>query len=266
MLVTLNNICDFVLSAPSWRTAEPTKTPKPSNKLSPSTSQKTSTSKLDQRPTECSSSSSSTHFQAEEFKVSGLLTGCQYPGPGAHLSLSSPFILSPPSSDLNSVSKSHQSSSVHKGSDSAPVPKQPQVSLLPLETVSTPELQKSTFSTPESTRLSHHSFCAPKSILVGKGSLLSGSPLSSQNLESPLEEAIPLVRSLSSTPLCQRFPPDESSREWSHDEHILGHPVSVTQSPQAERMDEEDNLQSGKRIKECYQQLYCCTCKSDIMT
>lgn len=250
MLVNLNNICDFVLSASSWRTGERTKTPKPSKKLSPSTFQNTSTSKLDQRLTECSSSSSLAHFQTEVFKVSCPLTGSQHPGPGLHLSLSSSFILSPPSSDLNSVSKSHQSSSVHKGSDSTPVPKQPQVSLLPLEIVLPPELHQSTFSTPESTRRSRHSLCALKSTLLGKGSLQPGSSLSSQNPQSPLEEAVPLVKSLPSTPLCQGFPPDESSRGWSHDEHVLGH-------PQAERMDEEGNLQSGKRIKECYKQLYC---------
>lgn len=120
-------------------------------------------------------------------------------------------------------------------------PEQPPVSPLPLETVLPPEPPQSPSSRAESRRQSHQSVWALKSVLLVNGSLLPGSTLSSHNPVSTLEDASPLVKSLSRF---NEFLPDE----WSPptEEQVPGHPLGPTQNPQAERMDEEDSLESGE--------------------
>lgn len=100
-------------------------------------------------------------------------------------------------------------------------PEQPPVSLLPLETVLPPEPPQSPSSRAESKRQSHQSISL-----------------------STLEDASPLVKSLSSISLFNEFLPDE----WTPptEEQVPGHPLGPTQNPQAERMDEEDSLESGE--------------------
>lgn len=240
--------------ASSRCTAEATKTLKPPNKTSLGTSQNTIVhpSKPHQRPS--STSSSLTHSRADVSKLSQVsppLTGSPYPVPGDQLSFSSSFTVSPESTDLTSVSKVHQSNSVHQGSEFAQFPGQPQFSPLPQEIEPPPDLPQSPSSKAEATRLSHQSLCASKSVLLVSGSLLPGPPLSSQKPASALEEAGPLVQSFSSISPRDELPPDECSRRWPcpTNECAPGHLLSVTQNPQTEGMDVEDDLESGKLIR-----------------
>lgn len=219
-------------SASSRLTAESTKSSQTSSQPPPSSSQITTfhESKLDQSPAEHCSSSSLTHSQVD----ASPLTGSPYPVPGDP----------PESTDLTSVSQVDQTISADEGPESAMFAEQPPVSLLPLETVSPPEPPQSPSSKAESRRQSYQSVWARKSVLLLNGSLLLGSTLSSHNPVSTLEAASPAVKSLSSISLFNEFPPDE----WSPpmEEQGPGHPLGLTPNPQAERMDEEDRLESGE--------------------
>lgn len=61
---------------------------------------------------------------------------------------------------------------------------------------------------------------------------------------STLEDASPLVKSLSSISLFNESPPDECPPPM--EEQVPGHPLGGTQNLQAESMDEEDGLESGE--------------------
>ncbi|XP_028430114.1 zinc finger B-box domain-containing protein 1 isoform X2 [Perca flavescens] len=132
------------------------------------------------------------------------------PSPSISFSLRSTFTVSPSSSTESTLLPSvYQSTSLQKGSDSSPLPEQPQSPQLFPEPISSLKPSQLPPSNLESPRQSKHSCCDTESLLSEKHLQLPLSPVSSSPNPPPKPlEPSPPVKILSSLSLFNKSPPD----------------------------------------------------------
>ncbi|XP_039648116.1 zinc finger B-box domain-containing protein 1 isoform X2 [Perca fluviatilis] len=132
------------------------------------------------------------------------------PSPSISFSLRSTFTVSPSSSTESTLLPSvYQSTSLQKGSDSSPLPEQPQSPQLFPEPISSLKPSQLPPSNLESPRQSKHSCCDTESLLSEKHLQLPLLPVSSSPKPPPKPlESSPPVKILSSLSLFNKSPPD----------------------------------------------------------